>query len=79
MVEFDDGQIYKNLHHILTGMVHDTLRYYIIDPGKKLSYSITTQNLILINVLDNQKIIIDHQKNGISYTAGETASSTKIF
>ena len=33
------------------------LRYYIIDPGKNLSCSITAQNLILINVLDDQKII----------------------
>ena len=30
------------------------LRYYIIDPGKNLSCSITTQNLILMNVLDDE-------------------------
>ncbi len=33
------------------------LRYYSIDPGKFLSCSITTQNLILIDLLNNQKII----------------------
>ncbi len=33
------------------------LRYCIIDPGKFLSYSITTQHLISINLLNNQKVI----------------------
>ncbi len=41
--------------------MHD-LRYYIIDPGKNVSCSITFQILILISELDDQKIIYTTKK-----------------
>ena len=43
--------------------------YYIIDPWIVLSCSITTQHLILINLLNNQKVIY-HANSGVNRTNG---------